>query len=128
MTIPLAMLGMRAHSLILSWLKGHKKGSVLSPTLFLVVIDLLLRDMPQKCLGLSVHDLYVGSGGHADDIRTAAANKSSLMSQALSVKDFTKKTCLNLNAAKCDSWLKDRSATRFQGTLLHPVFPQNEGI
>ena len=45
---------------------------------------------------------YVGSGGHADDIRTIAANKSSLMSQTLLVRDFTKNTCLKLNVAKCD--------------------------
>ena len=60
--------------------RGIKQGSVLSPSLFLVVMDILLRDLSQKSLGLSVHNLYVGSGGHADDIRTTATNKSSLMS------------------------------------------------
>ena len=66
-------------------------------------MDLLLRKMSQKSIGLSIHDLYVGSGGHTDDIRTIAANKSSLMSQTLLVRDFTENTCLNLNVAKCDA-------------------------
>ena len=70
--------------------------------LFLVVMDLLLRKMSQKSIGLSIHDVYVGSGGHADDICTIAANKSSLMSHVLLVRDFTENTCLNLNGAKCD--------------------------
>ena len=82
--------------------RGIRQGSVLSPTLFLVVMDLLLRNMSQKSIGLSIHDLYVGSGGHADDIHTIAANKSSLMSQTLLVRDFTENTCLKLNVAKCD--------------------------
>ena len=82
--------------------RGIRQGSVLSPTLFLVVMDLLLRKMSQKSTGLSIHDLYIGSGGHADDIRTIAANKSSLMSQTLLVRDFTENTSLKLNMAKCD--------------------------
>ena len=53
-------------------------------------MDILLRDLSQKSLGLSVHNLYVGSGGHADDIRITATNISFLMSQALVVRDFTK--------------------------------------
>ena len=77
--------------------RGIRQGSVLSPTLFLVVMDLLLRKLSQKSIGLSIHDLYVGSGGHADDIRTIAANKSSLMSQTLLVRDFIENTCLKRN-------------------------------
>ena len=73
MTIPLAVLDIRLYSLILLWLKGALNN--LSPTFFLVVIDPLLRDMSQKSLGLSVHGLYVGSVGHADDIHTTAAYK-----------------------------------------------------
>lgn len=72
--------------------RGIKRCSVLFSTFFLMVIDLLLKDMSQKRLGLSIHDIYVCSGGHADDICTIATSKSSLMPQALVVRDFTKNT------------------------------------
>ena len=49
-----------------------RQGSVLSPTLFLLVTDPLLRKLEMSGLGLSVNGLFAGEYLHADDIRTMA--------------------------------------------------------
>ncbi len=92
--------GMLSESFVVE--RGVKQGSVLSPTPFLVVMDLLLKEMSQEKVGLSVNGLHVGSGGHTDVIRNAAASKASLDTQALSVVKFTQKTGLKLNTSKCE--------------------------
>ena len=63
--------------------RGVRQGSVLSPLLFLLIIDpLLLRT---SC-GPSVCGLYLGAFSHADDIRTLAANISDCQCQINLVK------------------------------------------
>ena len=51
---------------------GIKQCSVLSPTLFIAVMDSLLSYLESSGLGLSVSGLNVGSSAHADDIRAAS--------------------------------------------------------
>jgi len=48
--------------------RGMKQGSVLSPALFLLVMDPLLRVLEQSGLGLSVNNFYAGGFLHGDDI------------------------------------------------------------
>ena len=40
--------------------RGVRQGSVLSPTLFLLVMDPLLKKLETESLGLKINDLYVG--------------------------------------------------------------------
>ena len=47
--------------------RGVKQGSILSPTLFLLVMDPLLKQLELSGLGLSVN-FYAGGFLHADDI------------------------------------------------------------
>ena len=49
-----------------------KQGSVLSPTLFLLVMDPLLKQLQASGLGLSVNQYYARGYLHADDTRTLA--------------------------------------------------------
>ena len=49
-----------------------KQGSILSPALFLLVMDPLLRDMQALDVGLSLNRFYAGGFLHADDTRTLA--------------------------------------------------------
>ena len=58
--------------------RGVCQGSVLSPTLFLLVMDPLLKKLESASLGLKINDLFVGGFGHANDIRTITNSTSSL--------------------------------------------------
>ena len=49
--------------------RGVKQGSVLSPALFLLVMDPLLRLLEQSGLGLSANNFYARGFLHGDDIR-----------------------------------------------------------
>ena len=49
--------------------RGVKQGSVLSPTLFITIMDVLLECLEATHLGLSLYGLDVGCAAHADDIR-----------------------------------------------------------
>ena len=52
--------------------RGVKQGSILSPTLFLTVMDLLLKQLRESECGLFVRGTYMGGAIHADDLRTTA--------------------------------------------------------
>ena len=46
--------------------RGVKQGSVLSPALFLLVMDPLLRELQSSDVGLSLDKFYAGGFLHAD--------------------------------------------------------------
>ena len=54
--------------------RGIRQGSVLSPSLFNLVLDPLLTSLRQQCLGLSINGLFLGAFSHADNLRTSATN------------------------------------------------------
>ena len=82
--------------------RGVKQGSVLSPTLFLIVIDVLLKRLRESNYGLAIRGTYMGAAIHADDLRTAAPSIESNASQADIIKEFTVDSCLKLNASKLE--------------------------
>ena len=49
--------------------RGIRQGSVMSPSLFNLVMDPLLADLKSKDLGPSIQGLFLGAFAHADDIR-----------------------------------------------------------
>ena len=65
--------------------RGVRQGSILSPTLFNIVMDPFLRSMETANIGLSVNNFYGGAYLHADDIRTIANSKESLEVQGCKV-------------------------------------------
>ena len=81
--------------------RGIRQGSVLSPVLFNLVMDPLLKEIKSRKLGLSANWLYLGAFAHADDIRTASTNATDATDQVKTVDRFAEKNGLQLSLEKC---------------------------
>jgi len=79
--------------------RGVKQGSVLSPILFLMVMNPLLSSLQQAGIALSVNDFFEGGFLHADDIRTLSTSIASLDTQISIVRDLAE---MKLNIHKCE--------------------------
>ena len=91
-----------SHSAKFQLNRGVKQGSVLSPLLFLLVIDSLLAELESSGTGASIGGIYLGSLGHADDLRSITANIALLEEQAFVVRKFTQENGLQLNMEKLE--------------------------
>ena len=81
--------------------RGICQGSVLSPTLFNLIIDPLLLLLREKSLGLSINGLFLGAFAHADDIRTLASSIDDSIQQTDTVRSFAASRGLQLCTKKC---------------------------
>ena len=79
--------------------RGVKQGSVLSPTLFLIVMDILLKRLRESGHGLHIRRTYMGGAIHTDDLRMTAASSDSVTEQDKVIKSFTSDSCLRLNTS-----------------------------
>ncbi len=89
-----------------------KQGSILSPTLFLLIMDPLLHQLEASENGLSVNNFYAGGCAHADDIRTLASSEELLEAQISLVRNFCTANFLQLNVQKCEVIRLDRQGGR----------------
>ena len=79
--------------------RGVRQGSVLSPSLFLLLIDSLLHRLIEANVGVSLEGIYVGTLAHVDDLHSLTCNPHSSEKQALIIHEFLIE---NLNADKCE--------------------------
>ena len=82
--------------------RGIYQGSVLFPTLFLIVIDPLLKKLEVLNDGLSIKNLYLGSLAHADDLCSFSNNKRALKIHTEIIQSYMKENFLKLNLSKCE--------------------------
>ena len=61
--------------------RGVRQGSVLSPTLFIAVMDSLLSYLESSGQGLTLRGMNVGCSAHADDVRAASLSLISAQTQ-----------------------------------------------
>ena len=81
---------------------GVLQGSVLSPLLFLLIMDRLLKSLQSKKLGPFVGQTYAGAFIHVDDIRTISSSQATLQKQIDTVREFALENGLTLNPTKCE--------------------------
>ena len=79
-----------------------KQGSVLSPTLFIAVMDSLLHFLESAGQGLNPLGLHVGASAHADDVRAVSLSKSAAHTQGNLIEAFCQANSLKLNASKTE--------------------------
>ena len=84
--------------------RGVKQGSVLSPSLFLVVMNTLIQKLRSISCGASLQGIYTGTAIHADDVRCIAPNVQSLLTQSSEIQSFTDEVGLKLNFSKLESF------------------------
>ena len=80
--------------------RGVKQGSVLSLTLFLTVMDLLLKRIRESKCDLYVRVTYMGGAVHADDLRTTAASSDAISKQETVINSFASVSGLKLSTTK----------------------------
>ena len=88
--------------------RGVRQGSVLSPTLFLVAINPLLKQLEQLNQGVNIGDMYVGAMAH-DDVRSVPNTLTALEAQCETVSLYTDQNCLKINVAKCELLTTDQA-------------------
>ena len=81
--------------------RGVRQGSVLSPCLFLLLIDNLLQRLKVANAGVNLEGIYMGSLAHADDLRSLTCDPQSSKQQAQIIKDFLTENFLQL-ISKCE--------------------------
>ena len=80
-----------------------RQGSVLSPVLFLLVMDPILLELQSRSNGLNINGLFLGALSHADDICTLSTNLTDCRAQISSVSSFATQRGLMLSTEKCEA-------------------------
>jgi hypothetical protein len=83
--------------------RGVKQGSVLSPTLFTIVVDSLLKNLDATGQGLCISGLDLGASAHADDIRAISNFPEAAEIQGRCIGAFCTANSLTLNTSKTEA-------------------------
>ena len=78
------------------------QGSALSPVLFLLIMDPLLKSLESSQLGPFIRKTYARAFVHADDVHTLTSSLLTLQKQINSVQSFIDENAFILNPTKCE--------------------------
>ena len=116
-------------SLVSSSGTGSETSSILSPSLFLLIVDPLLRKLHSHSLGVSINNMYAGAYLHEDDTRTLSTILMSMEAQIQAAADFTKDNFLKLKMCSDCFWKSENKTVQSLSvdtiSSSHPV--RNEG-
>ena len=79
---------------------GVKQGGVLSPIMFGVYIDVLIKQLSHSKVGCYIGDLFVGALGYADDLVLLAPTLSATNIMLNLANQFEKDYCIEFNSNK----------------------------
>ena len=88
---------------------GVRQGAILSPCLFCVYLDQLLKSLRKSGLGCNIGGIYLGALGYADDIILMSPSRESLQLMLMICQEFADKHSMlfstnpnpNLSKTKC---------------------------
>ena len=84
--------------------RGVRQGSVLSPTLFNLVLDPLLIRLKSMQLDLNINGLFLGAFAHVDDLRAYSTSLSDAKTQVSVVNSYTNSRGLKLCPENCSCY------------------------
>ena len=96
---------------------GVKQGGVLSPTLFAVYIDGMLRQLEQCKIGCNVGSKYCGVIGYADDVFLLAPNQAAMHKMIEICETYANEYKIIFNGDKCQTIVFDKGDCQ-----IEPVF------
>jgi hypothetical protein len=81
-------------------LNGVRQGAILSPILFSVYFDVLLRSLGSRDVGCHVGSLFVGALAYADDLVLIAPSANAMRLMLQVCDDYATQYNVSFNAAK----------------------------
>ena len=103
---------------------GVKQGGVLSPRLFTVYIDDLIKCLRKKGVGCHILNFFVASILFADDLCLIAPSRKAMQLMLNTCYDYCTEYCLNFNPKKSKSMIFGKKHDSTSG----PLYLQNESI
>jgi hypothetical protein len=90
---------------------GVKQGGVLSPTLFAVYIDGMLKELEASKVGCHVGNKFCGVIGYADDVLLLSPTQGAMRKMISICEEFAEKFMIKFNGSKCQSVVFDRTVS-----------------